>query len=308
MTIPVIDFSEPNRSEPTISQSTNSASKLFERNLIELGFSQIKNYGIDQTLLEKVFAMSWQFFTGDTHTKHRCSYLSAIENYGYQGIKEESLDPAAPPDLKESFTMRNILDKPPAIDRWPSEEFKDTMQAFYKNALESSYTLMEELAKRLEVDRHFFVKVHNGENISLRLLYYPETHKTSIQQKQLGAGAHTDYGFLTLLFQKEISGLQVLGPQNQWLDIPPVDQATVINSGDLLERWTNGIYRSTLHRVQPPVTARLSIAFFLDPDSDTVITPLPSCTRNKPLCYETKTAGEHIQQKLKATHAKRLKQ
>ena len=296
MSIPMIDFSEP-----------DAASKEFEQSLINLGFSQIKNYGIDHTLLNKVFDASLAFFTGDASTKQRCAYQSAKENFGYQGLLEENLDPEAPADLKQTFTMRNILNQPPEASRWPSESFKNIMQAFYKNALESSYTLMRGLAKCLNIEEAFFVRVHDGENISLRLLYYPESDAENLLENQLGAGAHTDYGFLTLLFQNTIGGLQVLDKHNQWLDVAPTEGATVINSGDLLERWTNGLYRSTLHRVKPPQQTRLSVAFFLDPASDTEITPLPSCTKGTIARYPTVTAAEHIQQKLEATHKARFK-
>lgn len=301
---------------PSIDFSTENASLAFKRSLEQVGFSQITNYGIDQRLLKSVFDLSKNFFIGEDNIKHRCRYLSAQENFGYQGLEQENLDPSAPPDLKETFTMRNILNQPPELQRWPSEEFRDVMQSFYRNALESSFTLMQKLAIHLDVDLDHFVNVHSGENIALRLLHYQAP--MTIQAKQLGAGAHTDYGFLTLLFQQGVEGLQVAIPENtpnrpntkqqktRWVDVPATEGVTVVNSGDLLERWTNGRFRSTLHRVKPPTQTRLSIAFFLDPDSDTIVSPLPSCTRDSPQRYQATTAGEHIQQKLNASHLNRF--
>ena len=205
--------------------------------------------------------------------------------------------------------MRNIINKCPEDERWPSTEFRTTMQAFFDNAVNASFTLMRAMAKPLGVEEDFFVKTHGGENISLRILYYPSSAQTTHNPEQMGAGAHTDYGVLTLLFQEAVGGLQVLS-DDQWLDVPPLENTTVINSGDLLERWTNGAYRSTLHRVNiaQPHQDRLSVAMFLDPDSDTPVAPLASCTQGQKPRYSATTAGQHILEKLQATHKQRFDQ
>lgn len=307
MQVPVIDIAygasdQSNSAETSISQAVDAA-------LSEVGFMSVRNLGVPASLVDEVYAASKAFFTGPQNVKDACAYLSAAENFGYQGVAQENLDPTAPADLKETFTMRNILRQPPDDTRWPSQEFRDLMCEFFRVTLEAGYTLQRLIAQVLDVDENFFVRCHSGENVSLRLLYYPASATQQIDPGQMGAGAHTDYGLLTLLFQDRVGGLQVINQNNSWQAVPPVDESIVINSGDLLERWTNGRYKSTEHRVVRKTgdLDRLSIAMFIDPDSDTEIKALPSCVgENHPTPGPVITAGDHLQQKLEASHKDRF--
>jgi len=300
MNIPTIDFST----------SSNVGAEL-EHAFTQVGFLQLINVGISQALLSEAFQMSQRFFALSAEQKACFRYRSAEENFGYQGLLEENLDPTAPADLKETFTMRNIINHSLEDARWPSPEFKRVMQALFTNALSAAYAVQREIAQQLGVDKTFFTNKHSGQNITLRLLHYPPSKQTEVSDKQLGAGAHTDYGFLTLLFQDDVGGLQVLDKQQHWQDATPVEQAVLINCGDLLERWTNGLYQSTQHRVQPVTgsRSRYSIAFFVDPDDETWVEPLPSCVSGqRPAQYAGTTAGEHILEKLNHSHKERFQQ
>jgi len=309
MTIPLIDFSAAD--DPSCSADLSGD---VHRAFVDDGFLMLKNTRMDPNLVSSVFAASRSFFTGPMTTKRACQYLSAQENFGYQGLGQENLDPSAPADLKETFTMRNILNVPIAEERWPSAEFKALMSAFYADALRVAQQLQSVLCNALELPGDYFSNCHTGENISLRLLYYPaiDAQRAAEMQAtdgQMGAGAHTDYGLLTLLFQDNVGGLQVLGANQTWQNVDPVPQGIVVNSGDLLERWTNDRYCSTLHRVVPISGAhdRLSIAMFIDPDSNTEVSALNSCISiDKPATHAPITAGEHIQQKLEASHKNRF--
>ena len=122
---------------------------------------------------------------------------------------------------------------------------------------------------------------------------------------QLGAGAHTDYGSITLLFQDEVGGLELLRADRTWQQAPPVRGAAVINTGDLMERWTNGRFRSTVHRVRPISGSqdRYSIALFVDPDAAVEVECFQSCiSAERPARYPRITAGEHIRRKIAATN------
>jgi isopenicillin N synthase-like dioxygenase len=303
MQVPIIDFDTSAEGD-----SQRNIQRAIDQALAETGFMSVKNLSVDQRLLHEVYAASKAFFNGPDETKRRCAYLSASENFGYQGLAEENLNPQAPADLKETFTMRNILHRPVDDSRWPAKEFRELMCAFYANLLEAGYTLQRTLANTLGLDEDFFVRCHSGENVTLRLLYYPATGVDHIAPGQMGAGAHTDYGLLTMLFQDQVGGLQVLDKQQQWQDVDPIEQAIVINSGDLLERWTNGRYTLTLHCVVPKIgdRDRLSVVMFLDPDSSTQVSALESCVdeANPPRQLPI-TAGEHLQQKLDASHKDR---
>ena len=116
---------------------------------------------------------------------------------------------------------------------------------------------------------------------------------------------------MTLLFQYGVGGLQVIDGTGNWIDVPPRTDAVVINSGDLLERWTNGKYKSTMHRVLANTGERdrFSIAMFIDPDSDAAVEVLPSCvTADNPARFAPTSAGAHLQSKLEASHKGRFAQ
>lgn len=307
MSIPVIDFSY---CEKHGSSEYELLCRQVDDALTNVGFMAVTHLGIDPTLLNKVFNRSLAFFRGSQDQKRKSAYLSAVENFGYQGLQEENLDPQAPADLKETFTMRNVVNKPPEDHRWPDVEFQKLMEHFYSHCFSASFKLQRVVANALKLDPEFFTQHHSGENVTLRLLYYPNTGVDRVEAGQMGAGAHTDYGLLTLLFQDAVGGLQVQDHHGDWIDVDYIENATIINSGDLLERWTNGRYRSTRHQVQPKINSaeRLSIAMFIDPDSATPVQALESCTSSdNPAKYPATTAGEHLLQKIEASHKDRFR-
>lgn len=299
MTLPSIDFDRPNILGADL-----------DRHFSDLGFASLQNLNIQPDFLDQVFAASEGFFLSSAPDAfQRCRYKSAEENFGYQGLMEENLDPTQPADVKATFTMRNILHQPPSLDRWPSRAFRDVMVSFYAQALATAHQLQTEMATIFGLDPEFFVSCHSGENVTLRLLYYPAIEGEQLDKGQLGAGAHSDYGFLTLLFQKDRGGLEVLDKENQWLSVPPEPGKVVLNCGDLLERWTCGKYKSTLHRVKPQTGSapRFSIAFFVDTDSETMVSPIAKFAPNGDAAeYPSILAGEFIQRRLNASHKGRF--
>ena len=201
--------------------------------------------------------------------------------------------------------MRNLRHAPVAAARWPDSSFRDRCEHFFDEALGAALRLQRLLALALAVPEDYFAACHSGENVTLRLLHYPPVATEQVVAEQMGAGAHTDYGMLTLLWQDAVGGLQVRDERGEWHDVPPHADAIVINSGDMLEAWSNGRYRSTWHRVLPrnPLQERFSMALFVDPDSATVIEPLPSCTdADNPPRFHRTTAGRHLQSRIEATH------
>lgn len=304
MTLPLVDMS-----------ASADAGHDIDVGLSTYGFLQLANFGITSTELDEVFRASEAFFKGPADIKRQCAYRSAAENFGYQGLLEENLDPGAPADLKETFTMRNIVVNPPPPERWPSDAFRETMCRFYAHALACAHEIQRRMAATLELPEDYFTRLHSGQNVTLRLLHYPANAALQSPGEpdpaQMGAGAHTDYGFMTLLFQHGVGGLQVIDSNNTWIDVPPRDDAVVVNSGDMLERWTNGKYKSTMHRVIAKTgdRDRLSIAIFIDPDTDALIEALPSCvSSDNPARFAPISAGAHLQARLEASHKGRFAQ
>ncbi|MEO0615536.1 MAG: 2OG-Fe(II) oxygenase family protein [Pseudomonadota bacterium] len=303
--IPTIDFSSYDVADPValhaLAQSVDDA-------LSTVGFMAIRNLGVNGTQTGSAFDAARAFFQGAPSDKQRCAYSTAADNFGYQCSGDEHLDPTAPADLKETFTMRDVGHRAVNDARWPSAAFAQLMRAFYAACLEGAFRLMHVMSIALDTEPDFFRRCHHGENVTMRLLHYPAYDTATVAPRQLGAGAHTDYGLLTLLFQQGIPGLEVQSPNGAWLPVTADPGRIVINSGDLLQVWTNGRYRSTPHRVQPQLDgrSRQSIAVFIDPDSATKVAALPSCTSaDNPPRFAPTTAGAHLQSRIEASQRAR---
>jgi isopenicillin N synthase-like dioxygenase len=298
--IPIIDIGDFSRDREAAARISGTVHEA----LIDSGFMYVRGHGLDPALISRAFAIASRFFALPAEGKNLLAYGSAEANFGFQGIEAESLDPTSKPDLKETFTMRNARAWASRADRWPDSEFRDMALGFYDASLAAAYLILAILAASLRLPPGFFAERHLGENVSLRFLHYP-ANLPSKSAEQLGAGAHTDYGSITLLFQDDVGGLELLSSDGTWRFAPPVEDAIVINTGDLMERWTNGRFRSTVHRVRP-ITGnrdRYSIALFVDPDSAVQVECIESCIApGMTARYPPIAAGEHIRRKIEATH------
>ena len=165
MHVPVVDFSRYELARPA---TLKALSREVDPALSKIGFMSVTNLGIDPQLLEDVFSASRHLFVSDLQKNLECAYLSASENFGYQGLCEEHLDPTRPADLKETFTMRNVLNYALDDSRWPSTEYRHLMQRFYPTCLDGAYKIQRVLAQALDLEQDFFVGYHNGENCTLQ--------------------------------------------------------------------------------------------------------------------------------------------
>ncbi len=302
--IPIIDFDgfyadDASRRQEIIDEVDRCAS--------QIGFMYAKNLSVSNDLKQRAFQNSADFFNLPSKDKQRFTYEGADSNHGYQGFASERLDQSKPVDLKEAFTMRDIPRSIKEGRPWPSENYRDVAVELFKRSLADANTVMEAFSEALNLPLDFFRKCHNGEVITLRYLHYPLIDQEP-KEGQLGAGAHTDYGTVTLLYQDDVGGLEVKGADGKWHQATYIPDTVIINAGDLMSRWTNGKYCSTLHRVrartrkEAKATDRYSIAFFADPDNDTLIRVLPSCQSQKnPPKFKDTTAGKHIQERIAAS-------
>lgn len=297
-TIPIIDFSPFFESEA----GRSAVGRAVYRAAHETGFMYLRGHAIPAAEIAEAFAMARAFFQQSVEEKER--YLRTGGNFGYQSVAKEALDPTQPPDLKEDFTMRNALGMSEAV--WPSPEFRGVAVGFYQRCRALAGDVMQAFAVALELPPDFFDDKHTGLTQTLRFLHYPPSKQP--QTGQLGAGAHTDYGTLTLLFQDNAGGLEVKDADGRWVPAPPVEDAIVVNTGDLLARWSNDVFRSTFHRVlvrpESAAAGRQSIAFFSDPDPEVVVETIPSCvTVENPARYGPITAGAHIDERIRLSMA-----
>lgn len=296
--------------------------------LLENGFVAIRNCGVDRDQLKTAFATARAFFAQPPSIKNTALYQDTQENFGYQPLHSEALDPTQAADAKETFTMRNIISRSTPIGTL--EGFGDTANSMFSGCRAAAMRIIGFLETALELDKGTIANQHTGENMTLRYLHYPKLStghahaaKTAIAPKelstdkrstksapktkksvQLGAGAHTDYGTITLLFSDGVAGLQLYDSAGDWRDVEVAAGDVLVNTGDLMALWSNGLYPSTLHRVvtRESQPARYSLAFFVDPDSATRVSPLPQCiTEARPAIASEVVAGEHIQARIEAS-------
>jgi isopenicillin N synthase-like dioxygenase len=285
----------------------------------DVGFFYVINHGVDQGLIARAFAQSHAFFALPVADKRKLAIETIRGNRGYSGLLHEALDPARGPDMKEAFNVG--LDLAPydpellagapfrSLNAWPGVPgFRETLLSYYDACAGLGARLHRAFACDLGLSQAFFDDKFDRPMATLRLLHYPAPPRGS--DPQTGAGAHTDYGNLTLLATDDVGGLEVRTRAGQWIEAPVIPGAFVVNIGDCLMRWTNDVYVSTPHRViNRSARERYSIAFFYDPNPDALVETIPSCVREGDVAhYPPILAADYLAMRLdasKPTKAKR---
>lgn len=284
----------------------------------QTGFLYLKNHGIPQAQIQQMFEQSQQLFGLPPEAKQRLAWSDEFSNRGYVGVERERLDPNQPGDLKEAFNIGREGPDATSADpnnaaltqnQWPAElpEFRPTALAFFDACTAAADRVFHAFALALNLPASFIADRHLNQEHTLRLLHYPPMQ---VQPKpgQIRAGAHSDYGSITLLFQDEVGGLEVKTASGDWIDAPSIPDTILVNTGDLTQRWSNRVFCSTQHRVGLPkrdraTRSRYSIAFFCQPDHEAEIACLETCQgpENPPL-YPPIKAGEYLISLLQATY------
>ncbi|WP_375550889.1 isopenicillin N synthase family dioxygenase [Rhodophyticola porphyridii] len=272
------------------------------------GFFLLTGHGVDPSLSARIFEMADLFFALPQSEKEAISILKTPHYRGWARDGLESLDEGSgQADRKESFNMGldlaaddpRVLAGDPfrGVNQWPNlPGFRETMLAYYDAAMALGVDIHRAIALDLGLEEHHFDSAFVDPLAALRVLHYPPGTGAA---GEIGAGAHTDYGAITLLMTDGEAGLQVRQRGGDWVDAPHIDGAYVVNIGDCLMRWTNDIYVSTPHRVLPPKRARRSIAFFVEANPDVVVTALPGTGAPK---YPPVRAADYLMSRLDATY------
>ena len=312
--IPVIDF-EPFISGDVVARE--AVSRQIHQACHEIGFMYLKNPGIPSSMIEQVFQQSKQFFDLPLEVKNQVAWSSAFSNRGYVGVERERLDQDKPGDLKEAFNVGKEVNLKETqqeqssliLNLWPEgqDKFRNTVMEFYQACANAAEKVCYAFAIALQLPEDFFAQKHNQQNYTLRLLHYPPIQQIPKPQ-QVRAGEHSDYGSFTLLFQDRVGGLEVRTAAGEWITAPSIPGTVVVNTGDLMQRWTNHEFCSTMHRVRIPTDdrvgrSRYSIAFFCTPNKDAEITCLESCQdAERPPLYPPISAGDYLLSRLQATY------
>ena len=309
--VPVIDLGSLRGNDRAAKQRTAAA---IGRACEDVGFIYIANHGVPDALVAHAFAEAKRFFALPLAEKMKIP-LKASANYrGYFPLKEEKTDVTAMGDLKEGFDlMRELGPDDPDVragkplhgpNQWPDAlpGFRESILDYYAAMEGLAKTLLRGMALSLDLDENWFADKTRKPLAYLRLLHYPP-QRGMIDEREIGCGAHSDYGCLTILAQDQVGGLQLRNSAGDWIEAPPIPGAFVINLGDQMARWTNERFQATPHRViNRSGRERYSIPFFFDPDFDAVIECLPSCQGpGNPPKHKPITGGEHLLGMLNAT-------
>ena len=310
---------------PIISVAGLSASDLDRRRAVGAalrdaclanGFFYCADHGIPAGLTDAVFSESERFFALPAAQKSAVDKSRSFCNRGYEAMRGQTLEAGAPPDLKEGFYIgpELHLDDPCVAARrfnrgpnqWPSDlpGFRPAMLAYVAAMLDLGERLMRGIALSLDLPEDHFDGFCRDPLATLRLLHYPPQPRDAAPNEK-GAGAHTDFGSLTLLLQDRVGGLQVRGADGAWLHADPVPGTFVVNLGDMIARWTNDRYRSTMHRViNASGRERYSVPFFYSGNPDHAVTCLPGCLApDEEPRYPITTVEEHLQEMYGRTYA-----
>jgi isopenicillin N synthase-like dioxygenase len=309
--LPLIDFA------PFLSGSVTGRSEV-PRAIAEaaesIGFFYLANHGIPQSVTDGAFAAGRKFFELPLEAKQA---IKIREQRGYQAFRDVKREGFLP-NLNESFFMGldlkaddpDVVAKLPlhAPNQWPAElpEFKTAMEAYFNSVYTLGNSLLRACALALKLPEQFFVPHYQKPIPFSRIMHYPASPEPR-PDNQFGNPPHTDYGCLTLLAQDDVGGLAVKKRGGGWIDAPQIPGALIINIGDMLMRWTNDKWVSTLHQViNNPAKSRYSLPTFFDPSYRARVECIESCQGpGHPAKYPPITFGEYYKQGLDKTYSYR---
>ncbi|RWR92358.1 2-oxoglutarate-FeII type oxidoreductase-like protein isoform X1 [Cinnamomum micranthum f. kanehirae] len=316
--LPTIDLSSPD-------QISNA--KSIRQACLDHGFFYVVNHGVDDELLKGVFEKSGKFFLLPLQEKMKLT--RSKDHRGYTALYSETLDPSiqSKGDLHESFYIGPVDDD---LNQWPAEDalpcWRPTMELYHKKMVTLGWNLISLIALALNLDEDFFEKVGamHAPWVFMRLLHYPVETSDIMNY---GASAHSDYGMITILATDGVPGLQAYAntanislifgilqickekdkQPRVWEDVLHVNGAFIVNIGDMMERWTNCLFRSTLHRVMTAGQERYSVfpvAFFVDPNPDCIVECLESCCSDTcPPKFPPIRSQDYLEERFRMTYA-----
>ena len=290
--VPVIDVGAVTQDAASV--DSQAAVDAIARACRDWGFFQVVNHNVSDELISKTWSQTRKFFAEPLPVKE--AIMRTRENpWGYYNNELTKNQR----DKKEVFdyTTDGVDPIYSAKNRWPSidDEFQETMRAYRDACTELGLSLLDAFCVGLDLPsghmRKEFAEDHTG---FIRLNYYPVKDplaSSGIEQlptADLGVHHHTDAGALTVLMQDDVGGLQVF-KDGFWHNVPPVPGAFVINTGDMMQVWSNDYYQAAIHRVLAMDTSdRYSIPFFFNPSASTEVSPLSTVVSDeRPGRYKT---------------------
>jgi isopenicillin N synthase-like dioxygenase len=311
-TIPVIDLGGVRRHDAA---SLRQAAAAIRSACTTVGFFYIRNHGVPGPILKRATDAAREFFAHPSHIKQRVKVNA--RHRGFHALGGATMYHASKPDHKEFFGIGlELPESDPSVvagealrgpNNWPDfmPSLRPALYDFYDASGECGADLLRAVAVSLEVPEDFFASRYQKRMQRTQMVYYPP-QPANAGADQFGVAPHTDYGCITLLWQDEVSGLQVKELGGEWIDAPPIPDTLVVNVGDLLARWSNDRFRSTPHRVvNRSGRERYSIATFYDPTYGAIVDPCDLNLEGEAPRYAPVAAGDYILGRINDTMAYR---
>jgi isopenicillin N synthase-like dioxygenase len=287
-----------------------------------VGFFYIRNHGVPEVLIERAYERSRQFHQSPVEQKDRVHVRHSPGTRGWipDSFQENDPDPElyrlvpakdpehdhlTKPRLHGAFDLSLELsdDDPDFLagnimlvpNQWPDwiPGFRDDVVAYYRALMALGDELFRSFAISLDLPENFFIEKTRKPPSQLRLLHYPP-NDLPMDNTNLGIGAHSDFELFTILHTGG-PGLQVMNAADEWVETPPIPGTFIVNIGDMMEAYTNGLFKATQHRVVNTGIERYSIPLFFSADYDTVVEPLPKfVSEENPPRYGSIVAGDHL--------------
>lgn len=315
--LPVVDLREPwERVVRGVGES-----------LTEIGFFAVAGHGVDEALTRAAYEAAQAFFALPQAAKDRHHALAAKGQRGYTGFGTERAKDATSPDLKEFWQVGrvgvpddHVVHRPYGPNVWPDAEvpaFRRVMSALYERLDALGAILLEACAAHIGEPRALFRDWCTDSDTIVRVIHYPPV--AGAPPGAVRSAAHEDINLITLLSGATAEGLELLQRDGTWRAVHTGFDTIVVDAGDMLQNATNGLYRSTTHRVVNPdddASERYSMPCFIHPRKEVDLTPLPSCvartaevasdatspdlvTRGGAARYPSLTAGAYLDQRLR---------
>lgn len=302
----------PNLNFAKWSQGTENEKAEFVKELgaayTDIGFITIRNHGFGEEVQDELYHKASEFFGLEKSIKAAYEIDGLAGQRGYTSFGKEHAKGNEAADLKEFWQVGqpNPAYEGPEYHNNVSvaelPEFAPSFKLAYQQLEGIGRELLKAIAVYLELDINYFESWVQGGNSILRAIHYPPI--TIDPGNSVRAGQHEDINLITLLMGASAEGLQVLNKNNEWIGITAIPGSLVVNVGDMLQRLTNGVMKSTTHRViNPPRekwgTSRYSIPFFLHPVGKMPLNALSNCISDeRTKAFEDITAGDYLEQRL----------
>lgn len=307
-TIPVVDlrdfYSDSPSAKQTFVDTVGGA-------LTDVGFFAIENHGVDAGIIDKAYGLARKLFDLPEAEKRKYEKPESNGQRGYASFGREHAKDNPHPDLKEFWQIGQEASEGKAIQNayhgniWPVEfpEFKNVFVNLFQSTERTAMALLQACALYIGEPENFFKDMATQGNSILRVIHYPPVPKDA-HPKSVRSAAHEDINLITLLCESTDAGLELLRRDGTWMPIHALSGQIVADAGDMLQNVTNGLYKSTTHRVVNPDndrSRRFSMPCFIHPRSEVDLSPLASCVAQTGGVekFPHITAGEYLDQRLR---------